>query len=186
MTESTLQGGASIAHDWWRRLNPTDGHQSGPHRAALARLRRAATPTEVMLEPEALRLVARLPRRPDRAAVLAGVLAFVRETDDHPVARAIGRSSLDDEQSALVSEGRFRRLLQTREDELLEAMRRLVRQMKGRVHVPSLSHAILWWGSDRWEKEMKKEWIFDYYNVFASSRSSAGTSAPSAPIQTTP
>ena len=38
-----------------------------------------------------MRLIARLPRNPERAAALAGVLAFVRHTDERRVARAVGR-----------------------------------------------------------------------------------------------
>ena len=98
MTDSAQRSGALIAYEWWRTLNPKDARQSGPQRAALARLRRAATPIDVMQEPEALRLIARLPRNPDRIAILAGILAFVRESDDRRVARAVGRLSLDDEQ----------------------------------------------------------------------------------------
>ena len=112
-------------------------------------MRRAATPIEVMQEPEALRLIARLPRNPDRVAVLAGVLAHVRESEDRRVARAIGRTTLDDEQSALVSEGRFRRLLQTNDDELMEPMRRLVRISKGTINVRDLSAAVLYWSDER-------------------------------------
>ena len=164
MTESAKPDGASIAYEWWRRLNPPDGAQSGPHRAALARMRRAATPIEVMQEPEALRLIARLRRHPDRVATLAGVLAHVRESDDRRVARAIGRTALDNKQSALLSEGRFRRLLQVSDHELMEQMRRLVRVAKGTLNVRDLSAAVLYWGDD-----VKKRWIFDYYNVAGST-----------------
>ena len=166
MTNPRQQSGAAIAHDWWRRLTTKDGAQSGYRRAALARMRHAATPIEVMLEPEALRLVARLPHRPERSAALAGVLAFVRESDDRRVARAVGRATLDDDQSALLSEGRFRRLLQTQPDELMEAMRRLVRMTKGRANVRDLSFAILYWG-----EKVKQRWLFDYYAVADSFRS---------------
>ena len=102
----------SIACEWWRDLNPKDASPSGHRRAALARLRRAATPIEVMQEPEALRLVARLPRDPERVAILAGVLAFVRETDDRPVARAVGRGHRDDDKTALLTGLRFLPFLQ--------------------------------------------------------------------------
>lgn len=176
MTETTRQSGAEIAFDWWRRLNPLDGVQPGAHKAALARIRRAATPTEVLLEPEALRLVARLPFSPDRAAVLAGVLAHVRETEERSVASAIGRSALDDEQSAAMSEGRFRRLMQSRDDELMEAMRRLVRLRKACVNVTNLSDAILNWG-----EPTKRKWIFDYYGVTIGAR--AGSAVPTASTQ---
>ena len=181
MTETTRQFGTKIAFDWWRRLNPLDRVQSGPNKAALARIRRAATPTEVLLEPEALRLVARLPFSPKKAAVLAGVLAFVRETEDRSVASAIGRSSLDDEQSAAMSEGRFRRLLQSRDEEFMEAMRRLVRLRKGCANVINLSNAILYWG-----ETTKQRWIFDYYGVAIGARSRAGAAPPPASTQTQP
>ena len=178
MTDSARRGGTSIAYEWWRSLNPTDALQSGRQRAALARMRRATTPIEVMHEPEALRLIARLPRSPDRVATLAGVLAFVRESDERRVARAIGRATMDDDQSALLSEGRFRRLLQVNDDELMEAMRRLVRMAKGTVNVRDLSSAILYWGD-----EVKKRWIFDYYGVADSMRSAHDTSVATASPQ---
>ena len=181
MTKSEKPSGTSIAYEWWRRLNPSDGAQAGPHRAALARMRRAATPIEVMQEPEALRLIARLPRNPDRVATLAGVLAHVRESDDRRVARAIGRTAIDEEQSALLSEGRFRRLLQTNDDELMEPMRRLVRMAKGTLNVRDLSAAILYWGDD-----VKRRWMFDYYNVYDSIRSERDASTSNAPTHLEP
>ena len=175
MTDSTRPGSASIAFEWWRRLNPSDGTQVGAHRAALARMRRAATPIEVMQEPEALHLIARLPRHPDRVATLAGVLAFVRESDERPVARTIGRASLDSDEPALLSEGRFRRLLQTKGDELLEPMRRLVRMTRGTINVRDLSTAVLYWGED-----VRKRWILEYYNVAGSMRSEGDASTTTA------
>ena len=178
MTESAKRGGASIAYEWWRSLSPKDVLQSSHQRAALARMRRAATPIEVMHEPEALRLIARMPRNPDRVAALAGVLAFVRESDDRRVARAIGRTTMDDEWSALLSEGRFRRLLQVEDDDIMEPMRRLVRMAKGKVNVRDLSSAILYWGD-----AVKKRWIFDYYGVADSMRSDHDASGATASTQ---
>lgn len=169
MTGPTPSRGADIAHDWWQRLTARESSRLGQRRAALARMRRAATPILVMQEPETLQLIERLPRRPERVAALAGVLAFVRETDHHSVARAIGRASIDDDQSALVSEGRFRRLLQVQDDELMDAMRRLVRMTKGTLNVRDLSLSILHWGDG-----VKKRWIFDYYGVSSGIRSEAG------------
>ena len=165
MAESTRRG-AEIAYNWWWRLAGQDGAAGGGRRAALARLRRAPTPLAVMQEPEALRLIERLPHSRQRAAILAGVLALVRESEKQTVARKIGRKSLDDDKSALVSEGRFRRLLQAHDDELMESMRRLVRMTKGKINVLDLSNAILYWG-DR----VKKRWIFDYYGVASSLNS---------------
>jgi len=175
MTSERTTRGGQIAYEWWLTLSPLDGRQPGSSRAAMARLRRAATPVDVMLEPEALRLITRLPRSSEyRVAILAGVLAWVREPVEMRVARAIGRSTLEDDQSALVSESRFRRLLQSKPDELLDSMRRLVRQMKGRANVEDLAEAILYWGDS-----VKKKWIFDYYCV-----SSAAPSAETVAEQT--
>ena len=156
---------AAVAEDWWQALTADQSAGRGARRGALARLRRAATPLEVMQEPETLRLIARLPRNPERVAVLAGILAYVRETESRTVARAIGRATLDDEK-AILSEVRFRRLLQARNDELLEAMRRIVRLTSGKVNVYDLSDAVLHWG-DR----VRKRWIFDYYGVSESTPS---------------
>ena len=148
-----------ITYEWWNRLRDP----SGPHRASLARMRRAHTPVGVIQEPEALRLIARL--RPyrvndDRVAALAGVLALVRENEDMRVARAVGRRSLDDAQSAKLSEERFRRLMQAETDDLMSQMRRLMQMTKGRANVRDLADAILYWG-DR----VRKDWTFQYYAV---------------------
>ena len=183
MTNSNRHRGAAVANDWWQRLTRQDGPHLGQRRAALARIRRAATPIEVMQESEALRLIERLPRNPDRVAQLAGVLAFVRESEERSVPHAIGRASLDDGDEALMSEGRFRRLLQTQNDELMEAMRRLVRTAKGKLNVHDLSSAILDWGDGYRGDRVKRRWIFDYYNVASSIRSAEG--APTSPAPPT-
>lgn len=175
MTDSARPSRAdSIAYDWWRGLNPQDAQRSGHQRAALARLRRASNAIEVMQEPEALRLIARLPRNPERVAILAGVLAFVRETDDRRVAQAVGRATLDDDKSALLAESRFRRLLQTPADDLLAPMRRLVRMSKGTLNVRDLAKSILYWGD-----HVKKRWIFDYYAVGMATADRASGAAAS-------
>ena len=168
MTDTVRQTAPHVAEEWWQNLVEEQGGRSGARRAALARLRRATSPLEVIQEPEALRLIERLPRNPDRVAILAGVLALVRENDTTRVARALGRSSIDDE-TAILSEARFRRLLQAQGDELMDVMRRLVRLTKGKANVYDLSVAILYWG-DR----VRKRWIFDYYGVSEVSPSEAG------------
>ena len=176
MTDTKRRDAADIAVGWWSDLvseEPGRRAPPGARRAALARLRRAATPIEVMQEPEALRLIRRLPRDPDRAAILAGVLAFVREPDDQPIARIIGRESFD-EDKALMSEARFRRLLQTPGNDLMDPLRRLIRLTKGKANVRDLSSSILYWD---WGDRVKKRWIFDYYGVSDSFRSPGNVSS---------
>ena len=166
-----------VVYDWWRALVPDDqgtkaskGHQ----RAALARLRRAQDTIDVMMEPEALRLIRRLPRRSlDRAATVAGVLAFVTTHDVSHIIRSVGRTDFEYEKSALLSEKRFRRLLQLRADELLDPMRRLVRLNKGHANVGDLAESILFWGDGA-----KKRWIFKYYGVeTVAAREPTGSAA---------
>ena len=182
MTDSERRNVADIAERWWHDLISVESGRRatrGGRRASRAHLRRAATPLEVMYESEALRLIARLPNEnPERVAILAGVLAFVDESDTQGIARAIGRISLDDDESAVMSEGRFRRLLQTDGDELMDAMRRLIRLNKGKANVRDLSFAVLHWGDS-----VRKRWIFDYYHVFESVRPQAPMpdSSPASP-----
>ena len=128
----------------------------------------------MMMEPEALRLIRRLPRRSlDRAATVAGVLAFVTAHDASHIIRSVGRTAFEDEKSATLSEGRFRRLLQLGADELLDPMRRLVRLNKGHANVGDLAKSILFWGDD-----VKKRWIFEYYGVeTVAAREPTGSAA---------
>ena len=167
-----------VVYDWWRALVPDDqgtkafkGHQ----RAALARLRRAGDVINVLMEPEALRLIQRLPNhQPDRVATVAGVLAFV--TPPHEavhVIRSVGRTAFYKDKSATLSEKRFRRLMQLQADDLLDPMRRLVRLNKRHANVGDLAESILFWGDS-----VKKRWIFEYYGVeTVAAREPTGSAA---------
>lgn len=164
-------------YNWWRALVPDDEGakaSKGSQRAALARLRRAQKAIDVMMEPEALRLIQRLrpQHRPDRVTTVAGVLAFVTAHDDAShLIRAVGRSTFDDDKSAPLSENRFRRLMQHDANDLLDPMRRLVRLNKGKADVHDLAESILYWG-DR----VRERWILEYHGVerVVASRSPAG------------
>ena len=177
MTDSKRTNIGAVAAMWYGRTLEDQGSRP-VRRSARARLRRARTPLEILQEPEALRLVEDLSdERPDRVAILAGILAFVDGNDDRKIARAIGRASLDDDE-AIVSETRFRRLLQTPGDELLDPMRRLVRMTKGKANIHDMSVSVLRWGDG-----VKKRWIFDYYNV-SENIPPRGDSSDAAPDST--
>lgn len=163
MSDSNRPDPAAAAKCWWRKWILDVPEERARRRSARARLRRAKTSLQVIQEPEALELVAAFeqPRERDRAAVLAGILAFVEEDDRAPVARAIGRAALDtDDPPPLMSEPRFRRLLQTEPHELLDPMRRLLRLAGGKANVRDLSYAVLRWGDP-----VKKRWIYLYHGV---------------------
>lgn len=174
----------AVAFEWWRELVPAeDGAQPVPgwKRATLARLRRANEPLEVMMEPYSLCLVHKLSALradPDRVATLAGILAVVRKDVREPVTHILGRQSLDDD-TATLSEGRFRRLLQTPTNDLLDPMRRLVRLAQNEVNVRHLATSILYWG-----EATKKRWIFDYYGASSAIRSPSRSEPGATPNQT--
>ena len=158
---------AARARQWWADLSgKTD--QRKQDRGALAKLRRCRRPVDALTISATFPLMQRLPGfNHDRVAALAVVLAHIREDDPgKKVARAIGRKSLTDEESALLSEGRFRRLLQTQgNEELLTSMVRLVRHMKGIANINDIAGSVLYWGD-----ETRRRWAFDYY--------AAGSAAP--------
>ena len=174
MNTSTEKEWGQIAWRWWHGLvDPEHGD-----RGALARLRRCQGPTDALVVPQALTLVRRLgldgERRLD-ALGLAIVLAHVRESDGLPLMRAAGWQSFPGDrresevgaERPLLSEPRFRRLLQTTPDERIAAFVRLVRLLGGKANVNDLAASFLAWG-DR----VRQRWAFDYY--------AAGRSAPAA------
>jgi CRISPR system Cascade subunit CasB len=157
----------SKAVAWWHDLQPDPGQKRPGNRAALARLRRCATVTEAMQDPEAINLFRRCggsgPHDLPLAGLTAGVLVRVR-TDDpaHPrIARHLGPDNTDKPETALLKPLRFRRLLDAETpDERLIAFRRMVALAGGTVHVASLAAALLDWNESR-----KTRWIYDYWNA---------------------
>lgn len=170
----------AIAAEWWHEMNFEKGpdgwrRAGGARRADLAKLRRAAGPIEALGVPAAVDLFRRLSairrQNPDRVAALAVALANLKpdlgnRSAELRVPQVFGRGSIDDDNSENragrrpLAEARFRRLLQTEEAELLDAFRRLIRSLDGRVEPESLARAILYWG-DR----TRRDWIFGYYGV---------------------
>lgn len=170
---------AERARAWWRDLQPADerGQPKDGDRAALARLRRCATPAEAMVEEATLALFRRLGlkatdhQRLPQVALIAMALAHVR-ADAEPsadgfrpaAARAVGRASLEDEDSAKMSVLRFRRLLSARDQaELAQQMRRLVALADGRVNVGDLAASLFFWGD-----KVRQRWTFEYYAAGAA------------------
>ena len=106
---------ATVATSWWRDLQPDPARQHPGDRAALARLRRAATVGEAMMEPATLALFrrtgARGPADLPVVALVAAVLAHVRmDAGAGRVARQLGPDHPDAPETALMSQLRFRRL----------------------------------------------------------------------------
>jgi CRISPR system Cascade subunit CasB len=183
------------ARDWWRSLQPRRSDDTGAPKAggdrgdpaALARLRRASTVAEAMAEEATLDLFWRLgltradTARLPRVAVIAMVLAHVREDNEHDgderrsAIQAVGRKTLEDEDSAKMSPLRFRRLLACRDDDdedLAREMRRLVQLAGGVVNVGDLAKSLF-----SWNEETRHRWAFDYFGAgFAAPK--PGAAAP--------
>jgi len=153
------------AASWWQELQPKDeaGKRHGGDRGALARLRRCSIVMDAMSEPATLKLCRRLGAgedRLERAGLVAAVLAHVR--DDQPgiiVARQIG---VQQDGSAVMSDLRFRRLLQAETtDEQLIGFRRLVALAGRRVNVADLAAGLWHWGHER----TRRHWIYAYHDA---------------------
>jgi len=152
-----------IAWDWWRYLNdPKTGD-----RASLARLRRCETALDAASIPAGLRLARKLcagaeDQNLDKALELAILLAQVRGDAPQKPMRAVGwktfPSGKDAGEPPVLSELRFRQLLQTTPENRLEKFKRLVRLMKGAANVAELAQDFWFWGD-----KVKKHWAFGYY-----------------------
>jgi CRISPR system Cascade subunit CasB len=152
----------AISRDWWHALNGNGG-RLGRDRAAFAELRRSVDPIDLAFIPAFGELRRRLGAKSDpqlrSAAMIAHVLAHVREDDARPVARALGPTPGDEH--AAMSEARFRRLLQAREDDdLARRLIRAVRMLKGKANIADLARAVWYW-NDR----TRREWAFRYLNA---------------------
>lgn len=149
-------GGRDVLLSWWRGLERDKGGR--------AALRRCHTLSEVMLEPSYHALCRELHALPEvkwdleRLAAVAALAALVEEWPEGieslptQMARKVGDRKV-------VSELRFRRVLQCQEpEELFQSLRRIIRLLDKRVDLPDLVAAVHDWG-DR----TRKEWAYAYF-----------------------
>jgi CRISPR system Cascade subunit CasB len=155
------------AKAWWNALQP--GTPTAD-RAALARLRRATT-ADAMAHEATIELFHHLGydnrnyKKLPRVATLACILAHVREHNPGlKFANAIGRSSLDDADSAALKPIRFQGLVTAdlqNEDEIARAFRRALAIAGDAVDVADLARIILTFDSD----ETRRRLTFDYFGA---------------------
>jgi CRISPR type I-E-associated protein CasB/Cse2 len=138
-----------------------------PQRGERARLRRARSLEKVVLAPAFHTLVSDLDRdwlEPNHKdfskwAVIAAVAAGVNE---HRLGRRLGqRCAGEGAGGPTVSEVRFRRLLESEDDDLndrLALFRRLVTMLDKTVDLVDLARTLLYWNSDR-----KRQLAYDYF-----------------------
>lgn len=179
----------NAALSWWSRL----AHPASGDRASLARLRRARTPLEALGVRAAVELARRVGAAkshiPDwrvRAALdLARVLAHVKEHDSrHPMQAAGWKKfagtrgeSEAGEDRPLLSEARFRRLLETGDgEEKVAAFTRLIALMGDRINVQRLADDFLLWNHPTIGDQVREQWAFNYYHAFDAAPQAPPTS----------
>lgn len=152
---------------WWSNLQPADDGSRPGDTAALARLRRATTPLEALAAApeEVVRLAKALDqtRRSERVAELAATLAHVRTHAWSPrMAAALGAKPAK-ESPRLMSEIRFRRLLQAdTAEERMAAFRRAVHILGNTTNVADLAESLLDWSHRTFGEQRRIRWLFDY------------------------
>jgi CRISPR system Cascade subunit CasB len=180
MTDKTEDRAGVVALKWWASL--TDSQHGD--RGALAQLRRCEQAIEALTIPAAIVLARRLAHcnldeRFTDALGLAIVLAHVKEHDpQRSLMRAAGWSSFPGDRKNLgsgterpvLSELRFRRLLQTTREDRIPAFVRLVRMLGAKVNIVDLAESFLFWGDKR-----RQKWAFDYFAAGASAPISTET-----------
>lgn len=157
-TKLSDTGSIGIIQSWWQGLDEKRGDR--------ADLRRCHSVHEVMLNPAYHQLRLRLigeggeihPLDLKRLAIVAGVLAHVKEDRQMPVAEQLGRSNADKETTGF-SEVRFRRILQTEDPEdLFMILTRMVQHQGGDISIRDLSRSIL-----TWNERTREQWAMRYY-----------------------
>ncbi len=163
---------------WWSALqpNPDKTKVRKGDSGALARLRRSEL-IEAATEEATADLCRRLQsfvRFPgtgslERAAVIAAVLAHIREHDSsRTVATAAGQAKGDDQR--VLQPLRLRRLLAaTTPDESLIAFRRLVALLGHKVNVADLAECLFDWPDETRGQRRRTRFAFDYYGAGAAA-----------------
>lgn len=141
------------------------------NRGVRAELRRCKTIADVIMTPSYQRLCARL--RPvmkheynfeENIAAVIGLLSHLKtnsqgRTLPQQMAESTGNNPL-------VSELRFRRLLQRDREDLYGALIRILRMLKGEANLYSLSESVFYWGDN-----VKKQWSFAYFPLVPEKKS---------------
>jgi CRISPR system Cascade subunit CasB len=167
--------------DWWLRLSKDSANR--------AELKRCESVTEVMLTPAFQQLCRQLkPQMPEgnrwqeKLAIVAGLAAHLDRHSSEQVLQNQGdnlaalvkqlASDKDGRLSArsghrpVVSELRFRRLIQREADDLYTPLIRIIRMLGGKANLFGLAESIFYWGD-----AVKKRWAFAYFPNISATQS---------------
>lgn len=151
-------------YEWWAELHRSNQEKGVSRRGDRAELKRCRTIDEIYLVPGFHRLRyqvrdANLPISDERLALVAGVLAEVREkAGDESFGKRMAKRA-DGSDRAQVSGLRFRRLIQLEEpNDLYARLRRTIRLCDRRTSIGRLAADVAYWGP-----KTKRNWANDYY-----------------------
>lgn len=152
MSESEDTGTGGRILRWWRQ--ELADRQSGRARALSARLRRAS-PVEALAEREVHDLARALNLRDGaRLSRLVRVLAHFRDTHPATLPRRLGGAD------PVLSQLRFRRLMQAQEDELELLLIRAAPMVERACNIARLGGDLLFW-----DGRTRARWAFDYFGA---------------------
>ena len=145
-----------VLQKWWTDLQERNGDR--------AELRRAETVADVILLPAFQRACVRF--KPFfkeeenwevRLAAVLGLLAHVTEcSSEKTLARQMASVTLSE--PPVVSELRFRRLIQRDRADLYVSMIRVLRMLGKKANLHDLANSVYYWGD-----KVKRDWAFDYF-----------------------
>lgn len=169
---SPWERAGKAAWNWWSSLQPRPNAGHRGDRAAQAQLRRCSTMNEALLIPAFWELRNNLAWYADsggqseqRIAALAIILAHIRENDRVLKPRHPDHRSHGDPDRILLSEIRFRRLMQARSaDELRAEFVRYIHLLKGQANVTECAKTVLFWGD-----HVRRDWAFHYFAAGAGA-----------------
>lgn len=165
--------------EWWRKLKDDT--------ASRAELRRCDSVAEVVMTPAFQRLCHQLKHHftnnndwQDRLAAIVGLASHLKHDLASSVLASGGKrvEKLAEQMAQpsgerpVVSELRFRRLLQRERDDLYAPMIRILRMVKGDTNVKGganlygLAESIFYWGND-----IKKRWAYAYFPKVPAKKS---------------
>ena len=146
-----------LLQKWWEDLQDRNGDR--------AELHRAETVTDVILLPAFQRACLRF--KPyfqheenweERLAAILGLLSHIRQLGEKKLALDMASPNILKNEPPVVSELRFRRLIQRDRADLYVSMIRVLRMLDNKANLHDLAYSVYFWGDN-----VKRRWAFDYF-----------------------
>lgn len=152
-----------ILFTFWQSLDKNRGIR--------AELRRCKTIADVIVTPTYHRLYARIhpimKYERNFEVQIAAVIGLLAHLKSHAQGKSFAQQMAESKgNNPLVSELRFRRLLQRDREDLYGALIRILRMLNGNANLYSLSESVFYWGEN-----VKKQWSFDYFPLVPERKS---------------